>query len=138
MGDGKVCVVTGANRGIGRETAAGLAARGWRVVLACRDIVARSVEQLLQGGLEPRELDIARRHLSAGLVIDEDHPDSIMERLAREAIYLQRHPDFSERMDRLNLVTSEAACSELAAAWARRLHAYTIAGNPGRDAEFRN
>lgn len=40
MGDGKVCVVTGANRGIGRETAAGLAARGWRVVLACRDIVA--------------------------------------------------------------------------------------------------
>lgn len=40
MGDGKVCVVTGANRGIGRETAVGLAARGWRVVLACRDIVA--------------------------------------------------------------------------------------------------
>ena len=44
----------------------------------------------------------------------------------------------TEAPDRLNLVTSEAACSELAAAWARRLHAYTIAGNPGRDAEFRN
>ncbi|HKI95962.1 MAG TPA: SDR family oxidoreductase [Gemmatimonadales bacterium] len=40
MANGKVCVVTGANRGIGRETAVGLAARGWRVVLACRDIVA--------------------------------------------------------------------------------------------------
>jgi predicted Zn-dependent peptidase len=104
----------------------------------CRDIVGHSVEQLLQEGLEPRELEIARRHLSAGLVIDEDHPDSIMERLAREAIYLRRHPDFSERMDRLNLVTSEAACSVLAAAWTRRLHAYTIAGNQGRDAEFRN
>jgi predicted Zn-dependent peptidase len=105
---------------------------------ACRDIVARSLEQLLQEGLQPRELEIARRHLSAGLVIDEDHPDSIMERLAREAIYLRRHPDFSERMDRLNLVTSESACSVLAAAWTRRLHAYTIAGNQGRDAEFRN
>lgn len=105
-----------------------------RHVDACRGIVCGAVEQLLQDGLAPRELDIARRHLSAGLVIDEDHPDSIMERLAREAIYLQRHPDFSERMERLNMVTAESSRAVLAAAWARRLHAYTTAGADGRAA----
>ena len=34
---GKVCVVTGANRGIGRQTALALACRGATVVMACRD-----------------------------------------------------------------------------------------------------
>jgi NAD(P)-dependent dehydrogenase (short-subunit alcohol dehydrogenase family) len=36
--EGKVCVVTGSNTGIGKETARGLLARGATVVLACRDI----------------------------------------------------------------------------------------------------
>jgi NAD(P)-dependent dehydrogenase (short-subunit alcohol dehydrogenase family) len=36
--NGKVCVVTGSNTGIGKETARGLAQRGARVVLACRDV----------------------------------------------------------------------------------------------------
>ena len=35
--DGKICVVTGASSGIGRVTAAALAARGAKVWLACRD-----------------------------------------------------------------------------------------------------
>ncbi|MDY6943874.1 MAG: SDR family oxidoreductase [Pseudomonadota bacterium] len=34
---GKICVVTGANSGIGRETAAGLAARSAQVVMVCRN-----------------------------------------------------------------------------------------------------
>ena len=36
---GKVCIVTGSNTGIGKETARGLAQRGATVVLACRDVV---------------------------------------------------------------------------------------------------
>jgi len=35
--DGKICLVTGASSGIGKETAAALAGMGARVVLACRD-----------------------------------------------------------------------------------------------------
>jgi NAD(P)-dependent dehydrogenase (short-subunit alcohol dehydrogenase family) len=35
--NGKICIVTGSNTGIGKETARGLAARGATVIMACRD-----------------------------------------------------------------------------------------------------
>uniref|UniRef100_A0A667FTN1 Retinol dehydrogenase 11 n=1 Tax=Lynx canadensis TaxID=61383 RepID=A0A667FTN1_LYNCA len=62
---GKVAVVTGANTGIGKETAKELAQRGARVYLACRDIqkgelVAREI-QTMTGNQQVlvRELDLA-------------------------------------------------------------------------------
>ncbi|XP_039096675.1 retinol dehydrogenase 11 isoform X2 [Hyaena hyaena] len=62
---GKVAMVTGANTGIGKETAKDLAQRGARVYLACRDIqkgksVAREI-QTLTGNQEVlvRQLDLA-------------------------------------------------------------------------------
>ncbi|HLJ08162.1 MAG TPA: SDR family NAD(P)-dependent oxidoreductase, partial [Acidimicrobiia bacterium] len=69
---GRVAVVTGANRGLGREVTRYLAERGARVIMACRDEAAgeagaaalrRSAERpggaTLAGPLEVRHLDLA-------------------------------------------------------------------------------
>ena len=61
---GRVAVVTGANRGLGREIARYLAGRGARVVMACRDEAAGAAaaaglrESGVQGPLDVRGLDL--------------------------------------------------------------------------------
>ncbi|HVA67284.1 MAG TPA: SDR family oxidoreductase [Elusimicrobiota bacterium] len=62
---GKVCLVTGANAGIGKETAAGLAVLGARVILACRDMKKAAAAKMEiraaapQSQVEAMRLDLA-------------------------------------------------------------------------------
>lgn len=63
--DGKVAIITGANTGIGYETALDFAVRGATVILACRDLkrahtaAARIIEQTKNNRIEVEHLDLA-------------------------------------------------------------------------------
>jgi len=57
---GVVAIVTGANTGIGKETARGLAERGAQVILACRSVARGEVAAKdIRGKVRVKECDLA-------------------------------------------------------------------------------
>ncbi len=59
MSDQPVALITGGNRGLGRETARQLAAQGYYVLLGARDLAAgRAIAAGLEGSVEAIELDV--------------------------------------------------------------------------------
>ena len=58
MEDGKVALVTGANRGIGRDVARQLAEKGYRVVLSARD-EEKARQAAEEVGAQPLQLDVS-------------------------------------------------------------------------------
>jgi NAD(P)-dependent dehydrogenase (short-subunit alcohol dehydrogenase family) len=60
MSDGRVALVTGANRGIGRETARQLAEQGFTVLLTARDLAkAEAAAGEMEGDVRPSQLDVS-------------------------------------------------------------------------------
>jgi len=86
--DGKTVIITGANTGIGKETALDLARRGARVILACRDITKayHAKDDIVQKSgntnVEIRHLDLSSlasvRAFAAGILESESRLDVLI------------------------------------------------------------
>ncbi len=97
---GKVAVVTGANSGLGLHTAAGLAGKGAKVILACRtqakaeQALATIREQHPNAALEFRALDLASlasvRTFAAALLADHAQLDLLCNNAGVMALPLSR------------------------------------------------
>ncbi|XP_041916789.1 retinol dehydrogenase 11-like isoform X2 [Alosa sapidissima] len=74
--DGKTALITGANTGIGKETAVDLAGRGARVILACRDMgrANRAADEIRKrsgnGNVVVKQLDLASLQSARALAAD--------------------------------------------------------------------
>jgi predicted Zn-dependent peptidase len=88
---------------------------------ACRQLVEAELTALAQDGPTARELDAAKRHLRARLRMEQDDPIATMQRVAREAIYLHRHPSLEEYQDEVAAVSADDVARSLARAQRDRL-----------------
>ena len=62
---GKTCLITGANAGIGKETAAGLAALGARILMVCRDVRrGETARKDIRARVPGADLELIRADLS--------------------------------------------------------------------------
>ncbi|XP_071388307.1 retinol dehydrogenase 12-like [Centroberyx affinis] len=86
--DGKTVLITGANTGIGKETAVDLASRGARVILACRDMdrANKAAEDIRKrsgnGNVIVKKLDLASlqsvRQLAKDILASEERLDVLI------------------------------------------------------------
>ncbi|XP_068454534.1 retinol dehydrogenase 13 [Clinocottus analis] len=86
--DGKTVLITGANTGIGKETALDMAKRGARVILACRDMTRACIaadeirQQSGNGNVVVKKLDLASlqsvRDLAKDIQENEEHLDILI------------------------------------------------------------
>jgi NAD(P)-dependent dehydrogenase (short-subunit alcohol dehydrogenase family) len=75
----RVALVTGANRGIGREVARGLAARGYRTLLSARDLAAaRAAAEGMAGDVVPGRLDVTDAETIAAAAAELDRLDVLV------------------------------------------------------------
>ncbi|XP_069919253.1 retinol dehydrogenase 13 [Oryctolagus cuniculus] len=89
---GKTAIVTGANTGIGKQTALELARRGARVILACRDMgkceaAAKDIRgETLNHHVSARHLDLASlksvREFAARIIAEEERVDILINNAA--------------------------------------------------------
>ncbi|TPW10885.1 MAG: peptidase M16 domain-containing protein, partial [Halothiobacillaceae bacterium] len=86
----------------------------------CRHAVEQCAEELIDSGPTEEELDITRRFLKSALMLETHNFEASMERLAREAIYLNHHPTLDEKLERLDAVTVAEVKAILNAAWQQR------------------
>jgi NAD(P)-dependent dehydrogenase (short-subunit alcohol dehydrogenase family) len=115
-GDGRIALVTGANRGIGLEVVRQLAERGYTAVLGARDLEkGRAAAEGLGAEVEPRRLDVADdgsvRELSDALERDFGRLDVLVNNAAIHYDTWQRGVDAD--LD----VVHEALATNLFGAW---------------------
>jgi NAD(P)-dependent dehydrogenase (short-subunit alcohol dehydrogenase family) len=112
----RIAVVTGANRGIGREVTRQLAAAGWTVVLGARDEAAgERAASGLPGEVLSRRLDVTDpatlAAVAAELADRHDHLDALVNNAAIHYDTWQRAP--AADLD----VVAEALATNLVGAW---------------------
>lgn len=93
---GRVCMITGANSGIGKATAAGLAKMGATVVMVCRKQAA---------GEEAKD----------GIIAESGNPrtDLLIADLSSQAAIRQLVRDFQSRYDRLHVLINNAGVAPI-------------------------
>lgn len=92
----------------------------------CRDSVERALEKLTLQGPTLKELEITKRFLKANLLLEQDETESLMERIAREAIYHGRFYSLEERLRLIDAVTQDQVIELLDQAWKNHAYAESV------------
>jgi carbonyl reductase 1 len=112
----KTALVTGGNRGLGLETGRQLAARGWRVILGCRDEAKGREAAATIRGAEVRVLDLGKPATAAALGAALEADEVVLDALVNTAAISMRGFDarVAEKTIAVNLLGTLAVTGALA------------------------